>query len=125
LVSSAAAFLALPIARRRAKVRWRHILRCAAIGSLSLLALVPAACWGLSGPQTSGRSWRQILEWICFVEPRFALTAAAIGVWLGLLWWPLCGRYLRMEKPLAVAASVAALGTGFGLTAGFLALVAG
>jgi len=96
--ASVAAFAVLPFARRRAKVRFAHLAR--------------AWCYALIGP-----FW--ILMWI---GPRSFHPAEVVNVMFAIVlltvWWRLAaGRYLQMERPWAVAASVATIGVLAGWTA--------
>jgi hypothetical protein len=108
VAGSVAAFTVLPFARTRAKVRWRQIGRCA----VYLLASVPV--WSLLlrvvGFGTAGlydgwhRGWTELLP---IHRP---ILGTAILLWLTLWWYAAVGRYLRMERPFAVALSVASIG---------------
>ena len=86
---SVGAFVALPIARRRAKVRWRHIAR--AWVYLLVGSSIAAMTVGLVG---------------IGAVPTLAVVAVALLV----LWHAAVSMYLRMERPLAVALSVTLIG---------------
>ncbi len=106
ILCSVAAFVALPIARRRAKVRGAHLVRSAfylAIGTLPLLVvllLVIDACrpqrrWQPGGLLTG--DWSD------------AVIVVPLGAVLTWWWWVAAHRYLRMERPWAVALSVSTI----------------
>jgi hypothetical protein len=85
---SVVAFAALPIARRRAKVRWVHLLRAAsyALATMPLVYVIT----------------RQL-------PANAVLTAFPCWVALVLFWQATTQSYLRMSRSLAVALSVATL----------------
>jgi hypothetical protein len=96
-------FLALPISRRRAKVRWGHITRITCHGG-SHLAFAAAIILALG---TARRL--EITPWwaenvLGSIEgPVFILFCVGIGVW----WVAAIRRYPRMEHGWGVAAAVA------------------
>jgi hypothetical protein len=89
-VASTISFAALPIARRRAKVRWAHIAR--------------AAVYLVCGSTL-------IMIGACNIFTRSSIVplaiVAAYCVWF---WHATASRYLRMSRPGAVAMSVTAIG---------------
>ena len=104
LSTSVATFIVLPIARRRAKVRWAHIGRAAVYALLGpfLVTTVVATSMGAM-PLTQASSLH-----LLGVRP----TVIAVIFIATLLWWRLAvGQYLRMERPWAVSASIAAIAT--------------
>ncbi|MHC4909241.1 MAG: hypothetical protein ACYTF9_05930 [Planctomycetota bacterium] len=101
--TTAIAFAALPVARRRAKVRPRHIARVAAYGFIvSLVALLLAV---------AGSTWSALLH-PPIVRPNALHALAVVVLVLGaIVWWHAAAeRYLRMERPLVVAVGVAIIG---------------
>ena len=90
-------FLCLPVSRRRARVRWRHIVR--------------VGCYGLFIP-TVIVTWTAFLfaaayGWLTHFD--LFLQLASVLIWLGFIpvlvvWWALAiGRYLRIAHAWAVA----------------------
>ncbi len=112
----AAGFAVLPVSRRRAKVRWGHILRVWAYG-MGLVA--PAVLFVEAG--------------IALAEQDAVLLALAgtvllalAGLWAPFLvgaevvWWSTAtGRYLRMGHPWGVGAAVVAMALLAALAAAF------
>jgi hypothetical protein len=87
--SSVAAFAALPISRKRAKVRWRHLGRCFAYLLATTTPLIALALiLGLTAPVT------------------LVLLLVVPVVW----WQATASRYLRMTESWAIALSVSAIG---------------
>lgn len=101
-VFGTATFIALPIARHRAKVRWVHVVRAGMYALLGPAALTIGLLWllGIGSPQAT-RDLANLLRFTVFLGPCLLLH----GVW----WWLAAGSYLRMSRPLAVAASVAVI----------------
>lgn len=107
-LATLSAFVVLPIARRRAKVRAAQLLRCGAYlaiaGCPSLVALtlftrrLAVPPWWPRDTLLSGTA-------------RDLMVVLPAAVLLGIWWHAASGRYLRMARPAAVAASVATLGT--------------
>lgn len=104
--ASAVAFLALPFARRRAKVQGKHLARCL----IYLLATMPAVALAIQllqprspwwGPRGGGAALA------AFDDPR---VLAAWLVWLVLWWWSATSLYLGMRRPWLVAIAVATIG---------------
>lgn len=97
-------FLLLPVSRRRALVRWRHIARVFAY-SLLFPALV---CLGII--IIAFRSYKNVVGYMyrprLFYEelPRY-LCLVAIGL-LAIWWWVAIRRYLRMDEAWKVSLSV-------------------
>lgn len=108
IVCSVATFVVLPFARSRAKVRWAQLGRCAAylfvsvpvwLLVFSLVGLGEAAFldpWGGAGH-----------DLLFSARP---ILGVAVFLWLSTWWYSAVGRYLRMERPLAVALSVSTIG---------------
>jgi hypothetical protein len=120
----ALAFLAIPVSRRQAKVRWRHILRistyAAALMLLVAMALTIAqvrfaAFGGSIASMTSFPMSAFTFSDPSSIEPwgisRSLMMLLPVCV-PGLLawWWFAVRRYLRMEQAGAVALSVTAIG---------------
>jgi hypothetical protein len=97
------AFAALPQARSRAKVRWRHIARVAMHGvTIPFLALLLA---------TLGSLWSALLD--PPIVRVHVLHMLALGGFIAasIVWWMAAVRlYLRMDRPAAVASSAVAIG---------------
>ncbi len=93
--SSLAAFASLPIARRRAKVRWAHLARALAY----LLTTTPIVAFliGFGPPVSWGSDGAAVLLFV---------TSLVLVVF----WEATARTYLRMEHPVPVALSVAAIG---------------
>ncbi|MFK7959929.1 MAG: hypothetical protein AB8G96_05325 [Phycisphaerales bacterium] len=119
-ILAAGVFAVLPIARRRARVRWQHIGRLATyagIGSfgLTVIVFIPFSIWirdlehvgQILGAQRRGG--------------RASLGAGVLflllpAIWASLWWWAAARWYLRMTRPLAVGLAVgliAAIALGF------------
>jgi hypothetical protein len=105
---SALAFAALPISRRRAKVRWNHIVRVTLY--LYGLALPLAILILLSHAIARADASADL-----FIVPLMAtLTIAAVVLfwpWMTLFWASAAGSYLRMEHRWPVALSVVVIGS--------------
>lgn len=102
-VASTAAFAALPIARRRAKLRWGHLARASLIlmwSSPAVALLVTSSYW--VAERALGPAY---LRWWLPIVPYSTLWL------LGFLSWRFAAdRHFRMRLPAAVAASVATIG---------------
>ncbi|MHC4990758.1 MAG: hypothetical protein ACYTGC_07230 [Planctomycetota bacterium] len=98
------AFAALPISRRRAKVRARHVARVVVYAATLYLPVavmaVVAEAWSYTWVTPTGRLM-SVLAAGTFV----ALLPATFLWWLMAIW-----RYLRMEHPWLVAISVTIIG---------------
>lgn len=105
--ASTATFLVLPIARRRAKVRWAQIARCTAYLALGCLPLAMVLLRTLFGGRRSPYGRYELLRG---TEDDLVVLVPMIAL-LTLWWHAAAKRYLRMERPFAVAASVATIGT--------------
>jgi hypothetical protein len=97
------AFIALPISRRKAKVRWRHIVRIVIYGTALaiLLAILQVIATALQATQTIGHRW----VW----------RASELAPWLFvghlIVWWCLAAsRYLRMEHGWGVGIAAVIIG---------------
>ncbi len=96
-----ASFVLLPVSRRRARVRWGHLVRVAAYGVVAPAAIVVAATV-LAGAGLA-------------MDSAPLVHAAQYLVWFGMvpaivLWWTAAiGRYLRMPHSLGVAVLLSAL----------------
>ena len=95
-------FVALPISRRRAKVRWSHVLRVTAYStSYVALAVIIVMVSNTAGLVT-GRSFL-LSDSIALLES-LTLVALCPGM---LIWWAVAiRRYLRMEHAFGVAVAV-------------------
>ncbi len=106
-----AAFAVLPVARARAKVRWRHIVRASVIVLFSIPFAVTfggmairasSSLLGLSGYEQN----------ILLIDIRaFVAAMITVSLWLLLWWHAIAHWYLRMTRPWAVAASIASMST--------------
>ena len=95
-------FLALPISRRRAKVRWGHIVRITCHGG-SHIALAAAIILVLGTVRRLEISPWWAREVLAAIEgPVFILLFAVVGLW----WAAAIRRYLRMEQGWAITAAV-------------------
>lgn len=104
IVALPATFMLLPVSRRRARVRWRHISRVFAYSLLfpamvSLGIIVGAFRAYRSEP---GYAYRPLSVYVDY--PRY-LCLLAIGM-LALWWWVAIRRYLHMDDARKVALSV-------------------
>jgi len=119
-VVATASFIALPIVRRRAKVRWVHVFRAGLYG-LGLSAFLVMVTWCLDlravHQMASGNSaMRWLYSWATFNQ-RWNTAELRLFPLLLLLWWWCVARFsMRVEKPLAVALAVTVMGCIVGLT---------
>lgn len=118
------AFAALPIARRRARVRWAHLMRLAGLAAISAAGL-GAGLWGAVHAFDIrieySNDWVKTIVVDGGVPPAFAIPVSMIllGVIavgpqfvLAAAWWSwAAGHYLRMTRPWAVGISVSAVAT--------------
>ncbi len=99
---SVLAFLVLPIARRRAKVRWLHVVRCSVYLAIAATAIAVPLRMSLAAVGRFAWEFEYIwTDWCSF---------AIVGCLLTLWWRFAAGDYLKMQRPWAVAASVGAIG---------------
>lgn len=100
-VGCAVGFLALPISRRQAKVRWAHIARVVAYGA----GLLVLPLWGvLIGMAISSydESLGNTVMWTSAIVATYGLVPIEIA------WWSAAtGRYLKMRHAWGVGAAVA------------------
>jgi len=97
------AFLALPVSRRKAKIRWRHIVRIAIYGTVLtiVLANVHTIAVAMTATLTSGHRW----VW----------GASELAPWFfvghSIVWWCVAAsRYLRMEHGWGVGIAAVVIG---------------
>lgn len=111
LLISAATFAVMPIVRRRARVRWLHIVRAAVLG-LALVILLTGAVWfdALEALRGNFDGW-SLSSWRWRMGPRSADELLLLPVLLFFWWLCVSRRYLRLERPAAVAASVSLVGS--------------
>jgi hypothetical protein len=102
-VTTAIAFAALPVARRRAKVRPQHVARVAAYGFVVPFAVLLLA---MAGSTWSAVQTPPIVRLHLLHLAALLLLVAGTFTW----WFAAVGRYLRMERAPAVAASATAIG---------------
>ncbi|MDY7109610.1 MAG: hypothetical protein SYC29_13330, partial [Planctomycetota bacterium] len=95
-------FLALPASRRRAKVRWGHIMRITAHGGsyVAIAAVIILVSGTVRRLETSPWWSRNVLA--AAEAPVFIVLCAALGLW----WAAAIRAYLRMEHGRAVTAAV-------------------
>ena len=98
-----AGFIALPVSRRMAKVRWSHILRVTLYG---LGMVVPVILLGLVGTALLVQNLASLQ-----LTGRMLQGAAAVAAYslLGVefIWWSTAtGRYLKIRHPWGVGAAV-------------------
>lgn len=106
ILCSVASFVFLPIARRRAKVRSAHLARSAfylAIGTLPLLVVLLIVIEAFRPP----RRWQ--VRGLLSGDWNDAMILVPIAAVLTWWWWVAAHRYLRMERPGAVALSVSTI----------------
>lgn len=134
-----AAFAVLPIARRRACVRWAHLGRLTIYAVMSILGLVALLIVAVEvSARMDATSWVDFWAWELqagrwsgdWSGNQIAVQLTLLTV-LTAIWWSwAAGHYLRMARPWAVGVSVAVLGTLIGMLAvviaamGFLSLSA-
>lgn len=116
-------FIVLPIARRRAKVRWAHIGRIAlytpAVIFLPLGILFAADAMRTVDRWTSGDVWLLDMlawlgDWLAMVIP----PALVLSFWW---WWrSACRHYLRMQRADLVAISIVLIGVLLSITVSWL-----
>ena len=102
-LSCALAFAALPISRKRAKVRWVHVPRAMAYayGLVWIAAsLFMLASWHIVSPRV-GIGFLGMIAFIYVMTSPIVLIA---------FWWATARLYLRMQHGLAVAVSVTLIG---------------
>ena len=104
-ISGAVIFVAMPVTRRTAKVRWAHIIRIAVYGLG--LGLVPLAMLFamFQAPVFAGGLWMRFGA---------AIGYGTLGLFLALTfgwWWAASRNYLRIPHAPAVAAVVTVVGT--------------
>lgn len=104
IVALPATFMLLPVSRRRARVRWRHISRVFAYSLLfpALVSLGIIVGAFRAYRSEAGYSYRPLPVYVDY--PRY-LCLLAIGM-LALWWWVAIRRYLHMDEPRKVALSV-------------------
>jgi hypothetical protein len=96
-------FAALPVARRRAKVHLHHITRVAMYGAIVPFAILTVA--------VAASTWSALLDPPIVRLHFLHVVASVLLPFATLLWWHAAARrYLRMERPLAVAASATSIG---------------
>lgn len=96
-------FLALPVSRRRAKVRWRHIHRVTLYGVA--IFVPPVVLTLVSDPLDAQRS--PVLRSLGAYGHFAALIAMFGAVPLEILWWSCAtGRYMRIKHAAAVGFSI-------------------
>jgi hypothetical protein len=102
-LTTAIAFGALPVARRRSRVQPQHVARIALYGFVVAFAVLLVAA--------AGSTWSALLH-PPIVRLHVLHVAALVLLVVGtLIWWFAAVRsYLRMERPLAVAASATSIG---------------
>jgi hypothetical protein len=102
-LTTAIAFGALPVARRRARVQPQHIARVALYGYVVPFAVLLVAA--------AGSTWSALLH-PPIVRPHVLHAVALLFLGVATLaWWFAAVRgYLRMERSLAVAASATSIG---------------
>jgi hypothetical protein len=107
-IGSVLAFTLLPIARRRAKVRWAHALRVGAYGVLGPLVVIAFAATVMGYLPLRSPASEAVFGSLLGNRSEFLLLVAAVS----FLWtWGAVSRYLRMERGWAVAASITAIAT--------------
>ena len=101
-------FLVLPASRKRAKVRWGHIVRVTCHGGVYMAAIAAVVLvWGTLSELYLSPSLYRTPQWadhtlLSIVDPLTVVYCAAIGIW----WAIAIARYLRMDQALGVAVAV-------------------
>jgi hypothetical protein len=99
LMAAPLGFVLLPISRRLARVRWRHLIRIALYSFMIFLIPLGADCY----IQMTGEFGRALV-----IMPWFITIASALA---GLLWWSAATRnYLRIPHAWAVGVYVLVFG---------------
>ncbi len=108
-----AAFAVLPVSRKRAKVRWRHLVRLALYGSVFVVLPIAYAMIGLTRLVSDDLSvWR--------FERDMGMIAAVIVPIVLLVFWSFAVRnHLRMDHPWATAGAAVAMAYLAALACGF------
>lgn len=110
---AALAFLALPISRRRAKVKWRHIVRVCVYGlplagAMWFIAFLTFWTGYIDAGGGPGSIVRQANDVLATIFP-FALLAMVPA---HVVWWSLAtSRYLKMTHAWGVGFAVVLIGT--------------
>ncbi|MBX3356716.1 MAG: hypothetical protein KF724_13560 [Phycisphaeraceae bacterium] len=112
LAVSVATFIVLPVVRRRAKVRWSHILR-AGIYALGVVIAVTIAlfvaqisadptpdAWCILAGRWEYGQWHDSQIWVIRAFP------LVLFIW----WLAVARHFMKLERPRAVAASVTVVG---------------
>lgn len=103
-VATVAAFLFVPISRRRAKVKWDHLIRIAAYGYGPIALTIPVGMWLF----VEDRLPRAFYEGL--ISPMLQVLLLA-WVPFHLVWWTTAmWRYLRMSHVFPLAAALTAIG---------------
>jgi hypothetical protein len=115
---AAIAFAALPVSRRRAKVRFAHVTRVAAYGA----ALVVAPAVLLAAARWADEAWFGGPSALALIIPQAAATLAWIALpFLDLAWWSVATkRYLRMPHAWGVGLAVVIIGMLAPITIAFV-----
>jgi hypothetical protein len=104
---AAIAFAALPVSRRRAKVRFAHVARVAAYGAALVVmpaVLLAAALW-------AGQAWFRGPSVLVLILHAAAAIAWVALPFLELTWWSVATkRYLRMPHAWGVGLAVVLIG---------------
>jgi len=117
-VALPASFVTLPVSRRQARVRWRHLARIFTYGllfpALAFIGMIAIAATAyLSAPGWSRPS----------VDPDLArvhLVVIAAALMLALWWWCAIRWFLRMSQPGRVGLSVVGVAMMFALAATYI-----
>ena len=108
-VLCAAGFLALPVSRKTAKVRWSHIFRVTLYG---LGLLVPPACLLFPAVALVDNTY-QVPSVVGHVMLTAAAGLALLFFPMEIVWWSTAtGRYMRIPHAWGVGASVVTMSAG-------------
>lgn len=113
--SCAAAYVVLPVSRRVARVRWIHIVRIAMYGAVPIMLIAALEMIGTVLITVGNETWPLLALNVVVVV--MIATGFAFFPVLFIWWSTASGRYVRMQYPWAIGASVTVLGVLFSLTA--------
>jgi hypothetical protein len=104
-----AAFLLLPVSRKRAKVRWSHLARITCYSAALLLAIALVALAAEAPYESRAYFFHRIHEWMRAPGWYLLVTLYLFPVLVGAWWFFAIRSYLRMTEPVALTLAVGLL----------------